>query len=356
MVAYQSSDLQICDGAAWNSVTSVLSNGSCSGTPAGTFRYNTVNSWEEWCDGTQWNVMYAQPTLALDFTKGTWPIPVQFSRAVSTNSSPGTYFNVNGVLSTAPQNLLLYSQNYTIAPWSNSYLTITAGATIAPDGTMTASKLVDASGGSNPVHYVAQSITLTTGTLYCASGYVKAAERGNMRLATGGNFSPFAYADFNIAAGTYIGGNATTAGISAVGSGWFRVNLCATHTGTNGATGGILFQTYGPSSYTYAGDDTSGYLLWGAQLELGPAPTSYTYTAASSAYGPRLDYDPANCPAGVCASKGALIEQSSKNYALYSGTRLTPTGVFSPEPPVPPCPPPRRMVVRPPPPSPVPAT
>jgi len=66
-VLYTAGDLKYCDGSLLVSTTSGLTNGSCAGTTAGTFHYNTTNNWEEWCDGTLWNVMYIQPSFSLDF-------------------------------------------------------------------------------------------------------------------------------------------------------------------------------------------------------------------------------------------------------------------------------------------------
>jgi hypothetical protein len=55
------------------------------------------------------------------------------------------------------------------------------------------------------------------------------------------------------------------------------------------------------------------------QLEQGTAPTSGIATIGTAAYGPRFDYDPTNCPSGVCVARGILLEPARTNSLTYSG-------------------------------------
>ena len=104
------------------------------------------------------------PTAALNlnFTTGTLDSRITFTR-----STTGSYYNSAGVLSTAAinaprfdydpvtlesvgllieesrTNLLTYSEQFDNAVWTKSNASITANAIIAPDGTLTADKLVE---------------------------------------------------------------------------------------------------------------------------------------------------------------------------------------------------------------------
>jgi hypothetical protein len=86
---------------------------------------------------------------------------------------------------------------------------------------------------------------------------------------------------FNLQAGTvdFTAGDWTNPFITAYANGWFKVGGTITDNG-----GSVLFivgSSNGAAS-SYTGDSTSGFYLWGAQLEAGAFPTSYIPTTTAT--------------------------------------------------------------------------
>ena len=165
-------------------------------------------------------------------------------------------------------NLLTYSEQFDNAAWTKTKSSITANTIIAPDGTLTGDKLVEDS--TLGEHYPIQLVSLTTGTTYTGSVYVKAGERTSIRLqAAGGAFSTYAQsnADFNLATGTVTAQGSLSLGatITSVGNGWFRCTLSVATVATS--TGGIFPILSNGSTTSYTGNGYSGIYIWGAQLE-----------------------------------------------------------------------------------------
>jgi predicted hotdog family 3-hydroxylacyl-ACP dehydratase len=171
-------------------------------------------------------------------------------------------------------NLVLQSQTFGTSPWFTNNATITANTTVAPDGTTTASKLVEDT--SNNLHRVAQVPTLTA-VPHTATIYAKPAGRNWIYIANA-SLSQAAY--FNVSTGvigTVVG--ATTATIAPAGNGWYRCSI--TSTPSAAAQNYSFYTANADLSFSYTGDGTSGLFLWGAQLEAGSFATSYIPTVAS---------------------------------------------------------------------------
>jgi len=177
-------------------------------------------------------------------------------------------------------NLVLQSEVFNTT-WTTTRASISSNVAVSPDGTADADKLVESTDAST--HLVSQTASITSGTAYTFSAYVKAAERSALMLdfLTTGTITNFAY--FNLATGAVgLTGGGVTATITNVGNGWYRCSIsltaASTITGVNRislATG----STAGSNSYT--GDGTSGLFIWGAQLEAGAFPTSYIPTTTA---------------------------------------------------------------------------
>jgi hypothetical protein len=156
---------------------------------------------------------------------------------------------------------VLRSEEFDNASWSKLRSSILANQVIAPDGTLSADKLI--ANTDNNTHAVFQTFSLTAAT-FTVSVYAKMGEYSGLGLfwTEGGNPT----ATFNLLTGTVSSvGAGVTATITPVGNGWYR----CTYTKTNATTGGnpVIRVGQNGSTFTYTGDDYSGIYIWGAQLE-----------------------------------------------------------------------------------------
>lgn len=233
----------------------------------------------------------------------------------------GAQLNVGALqpyYSTTVKNLQGFSQEFDNAAWTKSNSTITADVTAAPDGLMTADKLVEDTAATIG-HYVTPSSpgALALGQVVTYSAYAKAAERTFLQLILTG-VGPAAsnlVAGFDLTTGTAGTPSAgSTSSIVAAGNGWYRCSITVPVATANTPTRQIrisLNSSSTPSSYT--GDGTSGIFIWGAQLSDSASLDPYVYNPAAAPsntayYGPRFDYDPV-----TLAAKGLLIEEQRTN-------------------------------------------
>lgn len=173
-------------------------------------------------------------------------------------------------------NLLTFSEQFDNAAWTKTGSSITANATIAPNGTTTADKLVEDT--ANSTHGTSQLPSLTA-TRHTFSFYAKAAERNWLRITCvdGVAFVNLSTGVFGtVSAGTV---SFTADSITSVGNGWYRVQV--SFIAASGANTVLIRLTTGDGVNIYTGDGTSGAFLWGAQLEAGAFATSYIPTTSA---------------------------------------------------------------------------
>jgi hypothetical protein len=229
-----------------------------------------------------------------------------------TRTTAGTFVGSNGLIQNTPasRNLLTFTQEFDNAAWTKNRATVTANATTAPDGTLTADKLVEDNTASNN-HRTFQG-AVTTGQAYAFSVFAKASERNWMylRVARTGPTTPSAW--FDLSAGT-VGtvGTGLTASIQAFENGWYRCQIVV-DTAAAVLNSLLIGLATGDNVVNYTGDNTSGIFLWGAQLEVGSTATDYTRNAGG-VFPPRFDYDPV-----TLAPRGLLIEEQRTNLLLRS--------------------------------------
>lgn len=205
----------------------------------------------------------------------------RFTHRPTTNESLGL------LIEESRTNLLTYSEQFDNAAWTKGRATIVSNATIAPDGTLTADRIVDNT--VSGTHRAFQAISKAASALtYTASCYFKAAELSyaQIRVAETGETNG-AGAVINLATGQALGTYGAFTSMSAVstsvGNGWYRLEFTfTTLTDTsltfyvNTATGGTL------GSPAYVGTGYSGVYIWGAQLEAGSFATSYIPTTSAT--------------------------------------------------------------------------
>jgi hypothetical protein len=176
-------------------------------------------------------------------------------------------------------NFLLQSEAWNVSPWTatsgSQGATVSGNVTTSPDGTTNADKLIEAAVTGN--HFCLQTLTLTSGTTYTASCFVKASERtrGRLRMSGSGAYWDL---DFNLTSVTVSGG--TNPFIQNFGNGWYRIG--ATFTANQASNNFILFLLDASGTVSYTGDGTSGLFVFGAQIEVGSVATSYIPTTTGS--------------------------------------------------------------------------
>ena len=210
-------------------------------------------------------------------------------KAVEVYEGPATgWISQDPLRNFGGHNLVTYSEQLDNAAWYKTSTTISANATLAPDGTLTADRVVETA--TSDVHSVYNAQTIGVAGIYTVSFYLKAGERNFVGVRTSTDSDNTRYsAVFNLTTGaatsTNTTGSPTNTGysITPVGNGWYRCSVTSSH------TSGIIYSTvfiadaatptswvYGLSSYT--GNVSNGVYVWGAQLERSNTSGPYTRT------------------------------------------------------------------------------
>jgi hypothetical protein len=177
----------------------------------------------------------------------------------------------------ARTNLLLRSQEFDNAAYTNSNVTVTANAIAAPDGTTTADLLAAASTASvNLQQSSAVAATSATYSIFVKKGS-GATQANAFRLRNTTTATTLVEVTINYDTGvlTYVTGSTGATSVN-FGNGWWRVVLTA----TTGITSGDTIRC----DQCFVGASTVGHsaYVWGAQLEAGAFATSYIPTIAST--------------------------------------------------------------------------
>jgi hypothetical protein len=205
-------------------------------------------------------------------------------------------------------NLLTYSDDLSNAIWATKdNVTIQSNVIIAPDGTLTADKLVEDT--STNAHRVYRTISGASRTF---SFYAKAAERSWVVVLS--DVGPYTF--FNLASGV-VGtvASGSTASIQAVGNGWYRCTVSSTHT----SFGAFIGLATDGSTVSYTGNGWNGVYIWGAQLEAGAFATSYipTTTAQVTRSADSASMTGSNFSSWYRADEGTVYSEAS--YLSASG-------------------------------------
>ena len=247
-------------------------------------------------------------TLALDFSAGTLPTAVTFTRADST--ARATFIDASGYVKTvatagaarfdytggvakgllieaSATNLVNYSTGLSQNPWYavvNVTLTVNLGGT-APDGTnntATRISMAGAIGGASSLYY---NGVATTNQTYTHSVYAKAGTTNWLYLWTETSGSVAYGAYFELTGSGTVGnlvGSGTTAKITPCLNDWYRCETTSTQ------PIGTAFPCMLPSTANLTGrasmvGTTPGNLfIWGDQFEAGSRASSFIHTTTAS--------------------------------------------------------------------------
>jgi hypothetical protein len=260
-----------------------------------------------------------KPSLLLDFANvGALDPRITFTRA-----STGTYYD--GVTTAkAEQNLLLQSQDFTTS-WTTEDATITANTEVAPDGTTTADTITENT--ANTDHRVKSgAISFVSGQSYVISVFAKNGDADFIQMVLPSTAFSGKYANFDIDTGVVGSFDATTATITLVGNGWYRLVVTATATSTTTVDFSIGLANSSSLARLAAYTGTSRFAyLWGAQVEQRSSVTAYTATTTQ----PITNYIPVLQTAAANVARfdhtpttgealGLLVEEQRTNLLTYS--------------------------------------
>jgi hypothetical protein len=240
----------------------------------------------------------SRPAISFDFANSRkLDTILNFSR-----TGPATYYDARGFLVLAPgqtprftydsatlrtRGILIEESRSNLYRESNTFgnasvyttlqanISSVAHATPSPDGTYNASKLVeDSSTGLHAVYQQAPYVpSISSGTTYTASAFVKRGERDQVALVFFAESNP---AIFDLTNGTIdFQGPDYRSSIQTLANGWYRIQSTVSKTNTSG---NVAIASAAGGSVYYAGNGTNGLYIYGLQIEEGGFATSYIPT------------------------------------------------------------------------------
>ena len=270
-----------------------------------------------WVQNSLWTAARAVPSLDLRFAdnKSLVDATTGASLVTFTRASSATFVDSSGVLRSAVTNLVLRSEEFDNASWNKTGLQAfgsgsVANAIAAPNGSVTADFLVEDT--STGEHFADQGFTVVSGTSYTFSVFIKpsANKTGVMLRYTTtvfGGITNQIQVVFATGAVTVLAGTPTGTA-TPLPDGWWRISITGTATANGSPSARVQFYQNNGTNATYTGDGTSGYYLWGAQLEQSATVGEYIPTTSTINSAPRFDHNPT-----TGESLGLLVEEARTN-------------------------------------------
>ena len=163
----------------------------------------------------------------------------------------------------------------------------TSGSSQTPNQTNSLTGLDDAflvQATNTGTSYRGQRISVTSGTSYAASRFIKAGTTNFAQISMGTDgFGTNVYANFDLSNGTVATESNCDASITEMGGGWYRCSITKAATNTTSGTSPHYFTPVasGTSAIRVATSGDNVY-QFGAQTEAGSFPTSYIKTTGNT--------------------------------------------------------------------------
>ncbi len=221
-----------------------------------------------------------------------------------TRATTATRVNSERFIEEVPYNLVKYSEDFINAIWAKDNSTFSTNVINAPNGTLTADKLIENTANSSH-RFIVQFANLLGTFTY--SIYAKKDTRSWIRIAIYNGSSSFG-SSFDLDNGVVGSYTSTSATIESLSNGWYRCSIVC----SNISVVQLQLNLYLSNTVSsYLGDGVSGVYIWGAQLVQGSVPKDY-FPTTDRLNVPRLNYD----VAGGCPS--ILLEPQRTNLLTYS--------------------------------------
>jgi hypothetical protein len=188
------------------------------------------------------------------------------------------------------RNLFTYTEQFDDSAWAQTNVTVTPNAAIAPDGTMSADRVVP-SAGTRPLNVDGPRFNTPVGLVKTLSVHAKMDTARYLALGFSNGAGFTATANFDLQTGVVTGtgfhpdaATSVQAGMTSLANGWYRcffsifadieyMPFCHITASTQPA-GGIY-------NRNITGDGVSGIFIWGAQVETGATATPYQKVVSS---------------------------------------------------------------------------
>jgi hypothetical protein len=250
-------------------------------------------------------INYGKPSLLLDFARNKSLVDRISGNNLITfeRSSTGTYVGADGLIKTSAAdearfdhdpatgeslgllieesrtNLYTQSSDMYSSYWGPVNLIRTPNATIAPDGTNTATLLV--ANTTNGTHTIKPNIAIST-SFNTVSVFLKS--NGDQYFMIRGdnqsNFCVFDLINGVIASSSTL--NSTTASIIEYPNGWYKCIVSYIPAGVGNDPEFYLANSSTYNTASFSGTGANGVYVWGAQVEAGSFSTSYIPTSGST--------------------------------------------------------------------------
>ena len=171
------------------------------------------------------------------------------------------------------------SNSELLGTYSNSIIRL-VNDTTSPEGLVNANKIVEAAATAR--HEIYSDPISFNGNLHTISFFAKADERRYVSAFIGGD-PAYGGVTFDLQTGTISqtsGG--TTADVVDYGNNWYRCSFTTNYPSSSQVYLCMRTADNNVDVQTYAGDGTSGFYIWGLQVEAGSYATSYIPTYGSS--------------------------------------------------------------------------